>query len=60
MLNLKFKTKYQGLHFVSPPLFIYFDSPPFHLKCIYILVYHTLIHPYLYFILFYGQINVLT
>ena len=30
-----------------PPLFIYFDSPPFYLMYIYIyiLVYHTLIHP---------------
>ena len=43
-----------------PPLFIYFDSPPFHLMCIYILLYHTLIHPYLYSIWFYGKINVLT
>ena len=28
--------------------------------CIYILIYHTLIHPYLYFIWFYEKINVLT
>ena len=40
---------YQGLHNVSPPLFIYFDSLHFHFMCIYILLYHTLIHPYLYF-----------
>ena len=31
-----------------PPLFIYFDSPPLHLMHIYILEYHTLIHPYPY------------
>ena len=31
---------YQDLHNVSPPII--------YLMCIYILIYHTLIHPYLY------------